>query len=44
MNYFEMVKEDCKNRVEDYLEAEINYIHTNDTDAHTTYQELLSAV
>jgi hypothetical protein len=30
MNYFETVKEDCRIRVEDYLEAEINYIHTND--------------
>lgn len=44
MNYFEEVKEDCKHRVEDYLEAEINYIHTNDGEAHSTYQDMLSAV
>lgn len=44
MNYFETVKEDTKQRVEDYLDAEINYIHTNDTGAQNTYVELLSAV
>lgn len=33
MNYFETIKEDCKKRVEDYLEAEVNYIHTNDSEA-----------
>jgi len=33
MNYFESVKEDTKKRVEDYLDAEVNYIHTNDTGA-----------
>lgn len=44
MNYLEEVKEDCRKRVDDYLEAEINYIHTNDGEAHSTYQEMLSAV
>lgn len=33
MNYFEQIKEDCRTRVADYLEAEVNYIHTNDGEA-----------
>ena len=41
MNYFELTKDDCKKRVEDYLEAEVNYIHTNDAEAQNTYLELL---
>ena len=44
MKYFEETKDDCKKKVEDYLEAEINYIHTNDSEALSSYVELLSAV
>lgn len=41
MRYFENLRENVRNIIEDYMDAQINYIYTTDNESLNSYNELL---